>query len=90
MIFSLPVEQTEGEVNSDHSVKSPMSCKIVRVNVVEGQKVTAGMPLLVLEAMKMEHVIKAPYDGTVEKIFYKKDDIVPEKKILVDVSRSDQ
>lgn len=56
----------------DHgSMKSPMPGKILKVMVQEGSVVKKGEPLLVMEAMKMEHTIKAVQDGTVEKIFFK-------------------
>ena len=52
-------EHHEGEVSL------PMPGKVVSVQVEEGQAVTRGQPLLVVEAMKMEHTLKAPRDGTV-------------------------
>jgi acetyl/propionyl-CoA carboxylase alpha subunit len=45
------------------SLLAPMPGKVVRVDATEGDAVTAGQPLLVLEAMKMEHEIVAPADG---------------------------
>jgi len=47
------------------SLLAPMPGSVVRVDVVEGDTVIAGQPLLVLEAMKMEHEIVAPSDGVV-------------------------
>ncbi|HVE24682.1 MAG TPA: biotin carboxylase N-terminal domain-containing protein, partial [Sporichthya sp.] len=44
---------------------APMPGSVVRVMVAEGDTVTAGTPLLVLEAMKMEHTITSPSDGVV-------------------------
>jgi 3-methylcrotonyl-CoA carboxylase alpha subunit len=60
-----------------------MPCKISAVNVKAGDNVTKGQTLLVLEAMKMEHVIKSPKDGVISKVFYKVGDIVGEGKNLV-------
>ncbi|WP_372791284.1 biotin carboxylase N-terminal domain-containing protein [Paraconexibacter sp.] len=45
------------------SLLAPMPGSVVRVDVAQGDTVTAGQPLLVLEAMKMEHEIVAPADG---------------------------
>jgi acetyl/propionyl-CoA carboxylase alpha subunit len=42
---------------------SPMPGKVVKVNVADGAVVKKGEPLLILEAMKMEHAIVAPFDG---------------------------
>ena len=43
-----------------------MPGKVIAVDVSEGQSVTAGQRLLVLEAMKMEHALPAPFNGVVE------------------------
>ncbi|EGD54286.1 carbamoyl-phosphate synthase L chain ATP--binding protein [Gordonia neofelifaecis NRRL B-59395] len=47
------------------SLLAPMPGSVIRVAVAEGDRVTAGQPLLWLEAMKMEHTISAPSDGVV-------------------------
>jgi len=49
----------------DGAILSPMPGRIIAVAVSEGQAVTAGQPLVTLEAMKMEHVLTAPFDGIV-------------------------
>ena len=50
------------------SLLAPMPGTVVRVAVVAGDSVTAGQPLLWLEAMKMEHTITAPTDGVVTEL----------------------
>ncbi len=45
-----------------------MPGKVIAVDVSEGQTVTAGQRLLVLEAMKMEHALTAPFDGVVAEL----------------------
>lgn len=60
----------------DGQLKSPMPGKVIQVLVNEGQEVKAGDALLVMEAMKMEHTIKAPTDSTVEKVFFAPGDLV--------------
>lgn len=50
------------------SLVAPMPGTVVRVAVAEGEAVTAGQPLLWLEAMKMEHVVVAPADGVLAKL----------------------
>ncbi|KAJ3040337.1 Methylcrotonoyl-CoA carboxylase subunit alpha, mitochondrial [Rhizophlyctis rosea] len=65
------------------SVVSPMPCKISQVNVKTGQKVEKGQALMVLEAMKMEHVIKSPQSGEIKKVNFKVGDLVPEGKQLL-------
>ena len=47
---------------------SPMPGKIVSVSVKAGAKIKKGDPILVLEAMKMEHTLSAPFDGKVVEL----------------------
>ncbi|MYR08685.1 biotin/lipoyl-binding protein [Gordonia sp. SID5947] len=47
------------------SLLAPMPGAVIRTAVAEGDRVTAGQPLLWLEAMKMEHTVSAPVDGVV-------------------------
>jgi len=65
---------------------SPMPGKIVRVLAKAGDTVRRGTPLIVLEAMKMEHTIAAPGDGTVERIAFQVGDMVEEGVELVAIS----
>ncbi|WP_379545651.1 acetyl/propionyl/methylcrotonyl-CoA carboxylase subunit alpha [Qipengyuania sp. DSG2-2] len=50
---------------ADGAILAPMPGKVIAVDVAEGDAVTAGQRLMVLEAMKMEHALTAPFDGTV-------------------------
>ncbi|QPC99196.1 acetyl/propionyl/methylcrotonyl-CoA carboxylase subunit alpha [Qipengyuania soli] len=49
----------------DGDIIAPMPGKVIAVDVADGDTVTAGQRLMVLEAMKMEHALTAPFDGTV-------------------------
>ena len=49
-------------------VRHELAGKIIAVEVCEGQQVTEGQKLLTLEAMKMEHTLTAPFDGTVVEL----------------------
>ena len=60
----------EGEEADGGSLAAPMPGKVIQVLVQAGAKVARGAPLLVLEAMKMEHTISAPRAGVVKKILY--------------------
>jgi acetyl-CoA/propionyl-CoA carboxylase biotin carboxyl carrier protein len=53
---------------ADGAVSSPMPGTVTVVQAAVGDEVTAGTPLLVVEAMKMEHVLTAPVDGTVTEL----------------------
>ncbi len=52
----------------DGDILAPMPGKVIAVDVAEGDKVAAGQRLLVLEAMKMEHALTAPFDGIVAEL----------------------
>src|SRR5829696_4001207 len=54
--------------DSTKAVRCPMPGLVLSVAVVEGQEVKAGEPLAVVEAMKMENVLRAERDGTVKKV----------------------
>lgn len=64
---------------------SPMPGKILKIMVTEGQDVKARDPLLVMEAMKMEHTIFASKDGKIGKIYFKEGDQVSGGVELVDL-----
>jgi 3-methylcrotonyl-CoA carboxylase alpha subunit len=57
---------------------APMPGKIVQLMVSAGEQVTKGAPLLIMEAMKMEHTISAPANGKVETLNYAVGDQVAE------------
>ena len=57
--------------------------------VQAGDKVSRGQALAIMEAMKMEHAMKAPVDGVVGEIFYKIGDLVEGGATLLDFEASD-
>jgi 3-methylcrotonyl-CoA carboxylase alpha subunit len=73
---------------SDGSVRSPMPGRIAAVQVKTGDVVAKGKPLVVLEAMKMEHALVAPFDGTVAEVGVKLGDQVVEGAVLARVERA--
>ena len=58
------------------SLTAPMPGKILNINVKKGSSVKTGETLLILEAMKMEHTIKANSDGQVIELYVKTGDQV--------------
>lgn len=69
------------------SVQAPLPGLIVDIMVKENDAVKAGQNLLLMEAMKMENQIPAPYDGTVKRIHVKTGDSVSEGDVLIEISR---
>lgn len=64
-------------------VLAPMPGKVVKVLVKDGEEVKKGQALIILEAMKMEHVIAAPRDATVESVARVVGDVVQEGVALI-------
>ncbi len=67
-------------------IKAPMPGKVLSVLVNEGDSVKEQQDLVVLEAMKMENVIKSTEEGIVEKIHVKANDNVIKNDVLVETS----
>jgi 3-methylcrotonyl-CoA carboxylase alpha subunit len=73
-----------GETEADTGrLTAPMPGKLIAVHAAPGVKVERGTPLLVMEAMKMEHTIIAPTDGVVSEVLYRVGDQVAEGAELV-------
>lgn len=64
---------------------SPMPGKIFKIVKEAGSEVKKGEPILILEAMKMEHSIRSDKDGKVKKIFFKIGELVQGGVILAEV-----
>ena len=67
------------------ALAAPMPGKILTLAVAVGDTVAANQPLLVLEAMKMEHTIAAPHAGTVRRLPYALGAIVPAGATLAEI-----
>jgi 3-methylcrotonyl-CoA carboxylase alpha subunit len=74
----------------DGAIRSPMPGRIVDLPVIHGELVVQGQPLVTLEAMKMEHVMKAPFDAIVAKIHASLGDHVTESTLLLSLEKQDQ
>ncbi len=70
-------------------VTAPMHGTIVSIDVAPGQSVPEGTPLLVIESMKMEHLVSAPAGGIVRGVPVEPGEIVTEGQVLVDLEESD-
>jgi biotin carboxyl carrier protein len=78
------------ETRKTHVLTAPMPSLVLKVLVKAGQKVRAHQPLVVLEAMKMEHSIEAPHDGTVKVVHCKEGGRVRDGELLVEMQQDDE
>lgn len=78
-----PLADFEGDAGGAGKLSAPMPGKIVAIKVNVGDQVKKGAPLVILEAMKMEHTITAPFDGEVQAVNANPGDQVDEKLELV-------
>jgi len=67
------------------SLAAPMPGTVIKVLAEEGQTVAAQQPLMVLEAMKMEHVVVAPYAGVVQKLCFRPGALVAKGATLIEL-----
>ncbi|MCX4219428.1 acetyl/propionyl/methylcrotonyl-CoA carboxylase subunit alpha [Pseudomonas sp. MCal1] len=84
------VDRTHAVIDSQTSVssgtlKAPMDGAIIEVLVSEGSPVSKGQLLVVLEAMKMEHPLKAGIDGVLKRVQVKVGDQVKNRQVLLQV-----
>lgn len=77
-------EKKEGDLHS------PISGTVVSRKVKEGTSVKKDDVLLVIEAMKMEYLIRAPYDGVVVKIHFKEKDQIEIGQLTAEIKREEK
>ena len=86
------IEATSGqsvEPGGPTRLEAPMPGRVVKVAVREGQQVREHQTLLVLEAMKIEHTVAAPRDGTVQAVRCREGDTVEGGAVLVELASSE-
>ena len=86
--FDLLVKKMGLSANVIHKVKelkAPMPGLVLLIDVVPGQEVKEGDQLFILEAMKMENVIKSTGDGIVKEVFVKKGQAVDKGALLIEM-----
>ncbi|MEH6683376.1 MAG: acetyl/propionyl/methylcrotonyl-CoA carboxylase subunit alpha [Qipengyuania sp.] len=88
--FALESRGSGAAAAGDGAILAPMPGKVIAVDVSEGDTVTAGQRLMVLEAMKMEHALTAPFDGTVTELAATEGGQVQVEAVLCVVEPSDQ
>jgi propionyl-CoA carboxylase alpha chain len=86
-VIKRPPRYPAGQSASEQaSANSPMPGKVLKILVETGQKVSAGDPLIILEAMKMEHTMRAALDGVVEAVLVSDGEVVGPGQLLVQIT----
>ena len=78
-----------GHHETESTLTAPMHGTVVALLVEPGVSVEKGMPLMVMEAMKMEHTMTAPADGSVETFHFQAGDTVSQGAVLLDFAPSE-
>ncbi|MEL7612937.1 acetyl/propionyl/methylcrotonyl-CoA carboxylase subunit alpha [Vreelandella titanicae] len=78
-----------GHHEAESTLTAPMNGTVVALLVEPGVNVEKGMPLMVMEAMKMEHTMTAPADGSVETFHFQAGDTVSQGAILLDFAANE-
>jgi len=84
-----PLAPPVGEEAGSERLMAPIPARVARVLVGPGTRVRKGDPLVVLEAMKMEMTLSAPFDGTIETVHCAADEMVEEGAELVTFAGKD-
>jgi len=79
-----PLAGAAAHQSSEGSLTAPMPGVVTILSGKPGDVVGAGEPLLVMEAMKMEHAVKAPFDGVIKAYKFKAGDQVKDGDLLVE------
>jgi len=76
--------------HKEHSMRAPMPGVVLKIFVNAGHVVTKGTPLLILEAMKMEHQLAATYDGTVRAVHCQPGELVQPGIDLISIDPAEE
>ena len=86
--FTAGTRRAQHGHHAQDELTAPMPGQVRAVNVAEGESVTKGQTLLVLEAMKMEIRVSAPRDGVVGKLLVQQGQTVEREQVLVEIKES--
>jgi 3-methylcrotonyl-CoA carboxylase alpha subunit len=85
-----PLAARAGEDPTAGRLTAPMPGRVTQLMVEPGTSVRRGQPLIVIEAMKMEHTVTAPADGVIEAVRFAPGDLVEEGAELIALVREGQ
>jgi biotin carboxyl carrier protein len=80
-------ERVNYESPNENLIYSFIPGTIIDIFVKPKEKVKEGDTLLLLEAMKMQNQIRMPFDGEIVKIHVKKDEVIPNRYLMIEIKR---
>ena len=83
VLDSMGIKRNVETINTD--VKAPMPGKVIEVIAKEGDQILKGAPILILEAMKMENVLKAESDCVIKKVLISNQENVEKNQVLIEL-----
>ncbi len=89
LVLHDPLDTGALDETAGGAVVAPMPGRILSVNASPGEQVRGGQTLVIMEAMKMEHTLTAPFDALVERVNVEAGDQVEEGSLLLEFARSD-
>ncbi len=75
--------KTSSTGGNSKEIRSPMPGQLIKLNVKAGDKIKAGQTLAVLEAMKMEHSLKANIDAVVDSVMFREKDSLQMDDLII-------
>ena len=75
-------------VNASNAIRAPMHGRVVQIEAIDNDSVSAGQLLVIMEAMKMEHHLLAPSDARIGQILVRAGDQVASGQILITLGQS--
>jgi biotin carboxyl carrier protein len=91
-----PVKKARGKAAADlgdhaeNIICAPMPGKVLKLMVKEGDKVRKKQSLVIVEAMKMEHEVRAPFDATVTKVNFSEGQMVDTESPIIELQKEEE
>ena len=83
------VAHAAGGTEGASVLTAPMPGRVIAIRTSQGKAVRAGEPVVVIEAMKMEHAVVAPADGTVERVTVREGQQVERGAVVAELTAGD-
>lgn len=83
------IKQKRQNQSGNGDIESPMPGQLLKLLVSKGKSIEEGETLCIVEAMKMEHSLKAPFAGEVEEVFFKETDSLSQGDVILKIKKDE-